>query len=219
VTRLRRPKIRFVRDQLVDNQYSARGARGGDQRLSAVRGVQNRQERNSEAVSHGIGGFRGSHQSHGSNFPNWSTAAGARVVVGDFDGDLDADLAVTGVQGWGSIPTAFSDRTGGFNVSNTNVLGFPGLATAEAKYTSGDFDGNGKTDIAVSSRLGESNNIYFAMSRGDDGYNFWVLPIPFIPDLSNRTTFVIGGQSPSVTSRTNLMLLGGGVPYVMSVRL
>jgi hypothetical protein len=142
------------------------------------------------------------------NFPAWSRKSGARGLVGDFDGDGDADLALTGPSSWGTIPTAFSNRDGTFAVTNTEVFGFPALGTSEAKYVSGDFDGDGKADIAVLSLLNDLSNIHFAMSRGDGSYKFWILPIPTVPALSQRSLFILSGQL-RFSTHNSLMLLGG----------
>merc|ERR1711918_325705 len=60
-----------------------------------------------------------------SNFASWSATAGAKVVVGDFNGDGRADVAATGVRGWRTIPTAFGLGNGRFRVTNHRVGNFP----------------------------------------------------------------------------------------------
>ena len=153
-----------------------------------------------------------------SNFPAWAQTANARGVVGDFDGDGDADLALTGVPGWTTIPTALSNRNGAFTVINNGVLGFPGIAAPEVKYTAGDFDGDGRADILATGGVGWSNNIYFAKGELNGVYTYWILPLPNIPDLSQRASFVLAGRN-SGRAHSNIMLLGEGLPYIMSVLL
>jgi hypothetical protein len=46
------------------------------------------------------------------------------VVVGDFNGDGRTDLAVTGPNGWGSVPVAFSNGDGSFSVTNFGIANF-----------------------------------------------------------------------------------------------
>lgn len=41
-------------------------------------------------------------------FAGWSTAAGVQPLVGDFNGDGRADVALTGVAGWNTLPVAFA---------------------------------------------------------------------------------------------------------------
>jgi hypothetical protein len=53
----------------------------------------------------------------------------------------NTDIALTGVSGWASIPVAFSNGNGTFNVTNKGVASFPGwAATANAKVLTGDFN-------------------------------------------------------------------------------
>ncbi len=83
-------------------------------------------------------------------WPEWSGTAGAKAVSGDFDGDGYDDLALTGASGWTTIPFARSKGDGTFTVYNRTVSEFPGWAThANAKPVAGDFDGDGRADIAL----------------------------------------------------------------------
>ena len=84
------------------------------------------------------------------NFATWATVAGALPVVGKFDGDQKADIALVGGAGWTSIPLALSVGNGNFNISNPSVTSFPALAaSAGTKAVAGDFDGDGHGDIAL----------------------------------------------------------------------
>ena len=42
----------------------------------------------------------------------------------DFNGDGKTDLAITGVAGWNTLPTALSIGSGAFTYTNTNVGDF-----------------------------------------------------------------------------------------------
>lgn len=104
------------------------------------------------------------------NFPTWSATAGVRQVLGDFNNDGFTDIALTGGSGWGSIPVAFSNGNGTFTVTNSLVPSFPIWATtASATQVSGDFNGDGKTDIAL---LGVSGwtTVPVAFSNGDGSF-------------------------------------------------
>ncbi len=70
------------------------------------------------------------------DFPGW--AATARPMMGDFDGDGRADLALTGVDGWNTLPIAFSTgTTGDFKVSNQVVGDFAKLGRRSQRHPAG----------------------------------------------------------------------------------
>jgi subtilisin family serine protease len=101
------------------------------------------------AISNGDGTFTVTNNSV-ANFPGWAASTGAKVVAADITGDGKADIAVTGVKGWGSIPVAVSTGTGTFTVTNNSVPDFPGWAASTgAQAVAGDITGDGKADIAL----------------------------------------------------------------------
>jgi hypothetical protein len=112
-----------------------------------------------------------------SDFPNWATVNGATPLVGDFNHDGRSDLALTGGEGWGTIPVAFSNGSGGFIVSNASAPNFPSWASALwATKLVGDFNGDGKADIALTGVQGW-NTVPLATG---DGTGVFTIGNPFV---------------------------------------
>jgi len=134
------------------------------------------------------------------NFPGWTTQG--RTVMGDFNGDGLADLAVTGGSGWGSLPVAFSTGSGGsFNITNIGIDSFAGWASTSGvlQPVAGDFDGDGLSDIAIAGGTAW-NSIPVAFSNGDGSFT-----VANITD-SNSTTFEALIHN---SDQTTLQLLSG----------
>ena len=115
-----------------------------------------------------------------SDFTNyWATSPNVKVLAGDFDGDGRADVALTGVSGWGTIPVAFATSNGSFRVTNnspdwtdfTTWAAAPGVSAV-----TGDFDGDGRTDIALVGGDG-SFSIPVAFSNGDGSFHVTDQPV------------------------------------------
>jgi astacin (peptidase family M12A)/VCBS repeat protein/uncharacterized protein DUF5648/FG-GAP repeat protein len=96
------------------------------------------------------------------------TTAPVTIKVGDFDGDGKADIAQSGGT-WSGIPLARAIATGAVIDTNTTPAfgAFPVWAQSTGvRILSGDFDGDGKTDIALTGGLGWST-LPIARSDGD----------------------------------------------------
>ena len=132
------------------------------------------------AFSNGDGTFRVTNNGL-SDFPGFAQQAGATPVAGDFNGDGLGDIALTGGATWGSIPVAFSNGDGNFSVANNWVDDFPVYAQqAGATPVAGDFNNDGRTDIALTSGAGWGS-IPVAFSNGDGEFsvtNNWVDDFP-----------------------------------------
>ncbi len=83
-------------------------------------------------------------------FASWAATAGVRVLTGDFNGDGTTDLAlVRQTAGWASVPVALSSTTG-FTIQNRPAADFASwAATTGVRVLTGDFNGNGTTDLAL----------------------------------------------------------------------
>ena len=118
------------------------------------------------------------------NFPGWTAVANATTLAGDFNSDGKTDLVVTGAADWTSVPTAFSNGDGRFNVRNFPIVNFgPWAATANVAKVAGDFNGDGRTDIALTGGAGWGS-IPVAFSNGDGRYIVTNYPVADFPGLA-----------------------------------
>ncbi|MEK0081623.1 VCBS repeat-containing protein [Geminicoccaceae bacterium SYSU G07066] len=104
-------------------------------------------------------------------FAGWATESGVQVLTGDFDGDRRTDIALVRQDaGWATVPLALSTGTG-FNILNPSVGAFAGWATESGvQVLTGDFDGDGRTDLALVRQDAGWNTIPLALSTGT-GFN------------------------------------------------
>jgi len=169
------------------------------------------------AFSNGDGTFSVSN-SGVANFPGFAAQANAKPVVGDFDGDGRDDIALTGPSGWNTVPVAFSNGDGSFTVTNLNVANFPGFAAQGAKAVAGDFNGDGREDIALTGPSGW-NTVPVAFSNGNGTFAVTNLNVADFP------LFAAQGGKPVVGDfngdlRDDIALTGpsgwGSIPVAFS---
>ena len=102
-----------------------------------------------------------------------------KVVSGDFNGDGRTDLAMTGNSTWNTIPVAFSNGDGTFNVTNLgNAWWASNAALSNVKFVTGDFNADGRSDTAMMGN-GTWNTLPVAFSNGNGAFN--------VTNLSNPT--------------------------------
>ncbi|HVU49639.1 MAG TPA: FG-GAP-like repeat-containing protein [Polyangia bacterium] len=110
-------------------------------------------------------------------------AGNVQAVAGDFDGDGLTDVALVGL-GLNNIPIAHSQGNGNFTVSNGSTLsqgesGFSDLCNIEgAKAVAGDFNGDGRADIALAIGLSTPQELGLCTANAD-GKSFFCTLAPF----------------------------------------
>src|SRR5678815_4068552 len=161
----------------------------------------------------------------------WAADAGARLA-GDFDGDGKTDIALTGVpnSGWHTIPVAFSNGNGTFTVTNREVGGpapdyhettplWPGTGAPYSQFALwattmdsnnapisklvGDFNGDGRSDIALVGGAGWYT-IPVAFSSGPHGDGSF--------RITNRCAAALGDPSCEPTTPIHFAALASWIP-------
>jgi hypothetical protein len=142
-----------------------------------------------------------------------AATANVYAVVGDFNGDGKADIALLGNPAWTSVPVAYSHGDGTFTVT-TMTLSDPSFQGWSywpygAKPFVGDFNGDGKSDIALAD-AGYFTTIPVAMSTGT-GFTVTNTSAPGFEAqaLTPGAKTIVGHFDSAHMNRAGLAVVGG----------
>ncbi|MDB4927793.1 MAG: hypothetical protein JWM10_277 [Myxococcaceae bacterium] len=119
-------------------------------------------------------------------FAAWAQEPGARVLAGDFNDDDYTDLALTGPAGWNTLPVAFLQPGLAFQITNQGVGAFATWATQGAQAVVGDFDGDGRDDVALTGGGPGWLTLPVAFAQGGGDFNVENDFVPYVRSWSTE---------------------------------
>ena len=153
--------------------------------------------------------------------PSWANQAGVIAIPGDFNGDSRADIAFHRPGGaWNSVPVLLAVGNGTWQWSNFQVPEWANQPNVVA--VPGDFDNDGRTDIAFHRPGGPWSSVPVLFAQGNGGWkgtnskaNGWanqpdVIAIPGDYNSDGRTDIAFHRPGASWATVPVLFAAGGG---------
>ena len=131
------------------------------------------------AFSDGAGGFSYTN-SYVPWVPSWTANANVTVHAADFDGDGLTDLALTNSSSWNSVPVAFSNGDGTFDVANMYEPEITAWArTWNVDVAAGQFNDDSCADLAFTG-TGYWGEIRLALSNCDGTFDTFTHSVQYV---------------------------------------
>ncbi len=157
---------------------------------------------------------------------DWAHTPGVRIVLGDFNGDGLTDIAlVRQTPGWASIPIAFAVGDGTWRITNGPAPSFitDWAHTPGVRIVTGDFNGDGLTDIALVRQTPGWGSIPIAFAVGDGTWRITNGPAPtFISDWAHQPGVRVVAGNYNGSGLTDIALVRqtpgwGSIPVASAV--